>query len=161
MMVETNMTNAKFQLRAWQLTSRLALLCLALPVVLTGCGGTNSPVTGTVTFNGSPVEGGTLVFSPMGTGGDSPGSPSTAEVKPDGTFKLLTIDNSTGAAPGHHRVVYTPPEPKMTEEQRTNPKYQAPVSPYAGLQPKQVEVEVKSGSNTIDIELVKAPRKPN
>ena len=56
---------------------------------------------------------------------------------------------------GRNRVVFTPPAPEMTEQQRTDPRYHPPQSKFAGLVPRQPEVEVKSGGSTIDIELVR------
>ncbi len=139
---------------------RRAVLCLAVfvPVVLAGCGGSLAPVSGTVKYKGASVKGGTLTFSPVG-GTDQAGKPATAEVQQDGSYTLGTNSAGDGACVGRHRITYTPPSVELTDQQRTDPKYIAPQPPYAGLEPKQVEVEVKSGPNTIAIELVPARRK--
>ncbi|MCI0461438.1 MAG: hypothetical protein L0Z62_31190 [Gemmataceae bacterium] len=132
--------------RLWQTT----LFCLVFSVALVGCGGAGNlaPVSGTLKYKGEPVKGGTLMFSPTGEGGQT-GKPTSASVKEDGAFKT-----GEGALVGRHRVTYTPPEQKLTEEQRTNPKYIAPPPPYMNLVAKPAEVEVKSGDNTITLELV-------
>lgn len=126
-----------------------------LALLLAGCGkgsGNLAPVSGKVFHNGAAVSGGTLIFSPVG--GDAPGRPATAEIGADGAYALTTEAPGDGGRIGLHRVGFTPPEQELTEEQRTNPKYIAPPPRYLHLSPKEGQVEVKAGSNTIDIELV-------
>lgn len=130
---------------------------LVLLVAVIGCGGKQSAsVKGTVKTNGQAVTGGTLVFSPVGTG--EVGKPATATIGADGSYTLGTDRPGDGAVVGKHRVTFSPPEPQVTEEQRTNPKFTPPPPPYRGLAPKPAEVEVKAGSNTIDLELVPGGR---
>jgi hypothetical protein len=68
-----------------------------------------------------------------------------------------TESESDGAAVGRHRVLYSAPIPEWDapdwDGKGVAPK--PPETPYAGLHPKEAEVEVKSGSNEINIELVK------
>jgi len=137
---------------------RASLLSLTLSVGVVGCsGGGLAPVTGKVTYQGQPVKGGTLIFSPVGGEKEvTTGKSASGEIK-DGTYTLTTNRPGDGAKIGRHRVIFTPPEPERTEEQRTNPKVKTPPTWYVGLAPKESEVTVKAGSNTIDIELV--PRK--
>jgi hypothetical protein len=142
-----------------RLTWKAALFCLPLLAGLVGCGSSGvAPVSGTVRWHGEPIKGGTLIFSPL-EDPDAPeqkgGLPATAEVQPDGTYELRTLDTCGGAKIGRHRVLFTPPPQELTEEQRTNRKYVAPPPLYMGLVPKTSEVEVKAGTNTIDLELVK------
>ena len=134
--------------------SRLVLLLL-VPAVLAGCSGGMGQVSGKVTYKGAAVKGGTLIFSP--TGG---GKPASATIKEDGTFTAGTYNPGDGVLVGTHKVSFTAPEPVLTEKQRTDPNYIAPPSPYGGLAPKTTEVQIKSGSNTIDIELGPAPPPP-
>jgi hypothetical protein len=110
-----------------------------------------------VLCNGEPVTGGTLIFRPLGAGPDdqNPGKPASAEVQPDGSYILGTNGLLDGAKIGRHHVGYTPPLQQLTEQQRTDPTYHAPPPPYVGLVPKTIEVEVKPGPNTIDLELVR------
>jgi len=129
-------------------------MVLALPLGLVGCSGGRAKVQGKVTANGEPVNGGTLIFSPVASGNDkTPGKPASAEIKADGTYSLGTDRPGDGAAAGRYRVTFTPPQQELTEEQRTNPKYKAPPPRYVGLSPKETEVEVKKGTS-VDVELV-------
>jgi hypothetical protein len=131
---------------------RPALLVVALLTILPGCGkGKLATVTGTVHYQGQPVTGGTFIFSPVGEG-----QPAAAEIHPDGTYTLGTNGAADGALIGRHRVSYTPPSPPMTEEQRTDRNYTAPPSPYLGLAPREMEIDVNPGKNAVDIELVPA-----
>lgn len=129
---------------------------LLFSVALVGCSsGGLAPVSGTVTYNNKPVAGGSLIFSPIAGGGEAnPGKPATATIQKDGTYTLGTNGTADGAKIGRHRVSYTPPPLDVPEEKLHDPKFNPPPSPYARLEPKSQEVEVKSGSNKIDIELV-------
>jgi len=130
---------------------RIALaFCLA--VGLAGCGGGTTAVTGTVKANGKAVTGGTVVFGPLG--GAEGAKAATGEIQSDGTFKLGTNRPGDGAMPGKYRVTFSPPEQQLTEEQRKDPKYIAPPPQYMGLEVKTPEVEIKSGSGSVDLELV-------
>ncbi|MFO0926708.1 MAG: hypothetical protein U0736_06660 [Gemmataceae bacterium] len=94
-------------------------MVLVLLIAVVGCGGKKSAsVKGTVKTNGQAVTGGTLVFSPVGTG--EVGKPATATIGADGTYTLGTDRPGDGAVVGKHRVTFSPPEPQVTEEQRTN-----------------------------------------
>ncbi|MBX9681226.1 MAG: hypothetical protein K2X38_20920 [Gemmataceae bacterium] len=128
----------------------LGLFSLLSIGILAGCGGeTTAEVKGVVVHKGTPITGGTLIFSPVQSG-----KPATAEVQSDGTYTLSTFGKNDGAVLGKHKVAFTPPPQQLTDEQRTNPKYIAPPPKYMGLQPNAAEVEVKSGPNKIDLELV-------
>jgi hypothetical protein len=154
------MTNNSWTAGRRRLPGRAAVLCLAFPVALVGCGGGDlASVNGKLTYKGAPVKGGTVTFSPVGSGKYTAGKAASAEVQADGTYTLGTYSDSDGARIGRHRVTYTPPAQELTEQQRSDPKYIAPPPPYLGLAPKQAEVEVKVEDNNIDIELVPARRK--
>jgi hypothetical protein len=127
------------------------VMCLA---VLSGCGNSNVPVIGKVTYKGKPVTGGSLVFSPVAVKNElEPGKPAAAVIQEDGTFALATA-KSAGAQAGKHRVTFSPPAQELSEAQRSDRSYTAPLPPYMGLTPQQVEVEVKSGMEEIEIVLV-------
>lgn len=72
--------------------------------LLIGCGsepeldGTTA-VTGTVTHNGTPVEGATVTFSPTGEGRAASGITDA-----EGRFKLTTLAADDGAMPGVYSV---------------------------------------------------------
>ena len=81
----------------------VAVLVLGASVV-TGCGGGADrpamvPVSGTVNYNGSPVEGATVTFS-AGTSARS----STGVTDSSGKFKLTTFDTNDGAQAGEYIV---------------------------------------------------------
>jgi hypothetical protein len=111
-----------------------------------------APVKGKVTHQGQPVKGGSITFQPVGVEGAKAGvkgKPATGEVKDDGTFVLSTYGKGDGAVVGKHRVMYMPTiAGAQSYDEKPKP------SPYAGLAPKEKEVEVKSGPNEIAIELV-------
>lgn len=124
-----------------------------------GCGAgtddlTTGRVSGKVTRDGQAVSSGSVTFSPQARADRKPpGKPAAAEVGSDGTFKLTTYNKEDGAVIGKHRVTFTPAAIEIDEKQHVEGS-PPPVSPYAGLVPSKPEVEVKAGSNTIDIELI-------
>lgn len=63
---------------------------------------TMAPVSGRVTFAGSPVVHGVIVFCPDADSGTY-GSCAIAEIGANGMYKLTT-DGTVGATPGWHRV---------------------------------------------------------
>lgn len=76
-----------------------------------GCSRPSAPqspttVRGRVTFQGQPVAGGLVVFTPDRDRGAS-GKPVRAETGPDGTFEMPAGDS--GVAPGWYRVAIAPP----------------------------------------------------
>jgi hypothetical protein len=80
-------------------------LALLIPLVLSsGCGDSQAikavPAAGTVTFNGKPVEFGTIGFVPDN------GRPASGEIK-NGHFTLTTYQEDDGAIPGKHNVSVT------------------------------------------------------
>ena len=66
-----------------------------------GCGG-DSPVSvhGTVTLNGTPVEGATVLFLPEG----GTGRQATGLTGADGSFELTTFKTNDGALRGKYKV---------------------------------------------------------
>jgi hypothetical protein len=56
--------------------------------------------SGTVTYNGSPVEGAVVTFSPTGVGGHAASGTTDAS----GNFRLSTFESGDGAVPGSYAV---------------------------------------------------------
>ena len=114
-------------------------------------------VSGKVSLQGQPVTGGSVTFVPIAQSGTTAGRPAIGPIQPDGTFTLSTYAQGDGAIIGRHRVMFSAPTGKQEEAgkhaegQASAP---APADPFAGVTPKESQVEVKSGENTIDIELV-------
>ncbi len=132
-----------------------------LTATFIGCGSgvATAPVSGKVSHAGQPVNGGVVTFAPVKS--DVEGAkPAVGEVQPDGTFSLGTNAKGDGAVIGQHRVVYSPPVVETPPVQEGKHAEAPPASPYAGLIPKENEVEVKAGSNEVNIELVPDPAAP-
>ena len=84
-------------------------LSVVATALLVGCGGGDGKleVTGKVTdAAGAPIkcEGGTILFQPAATG-ENAGKNATGEVKPDGTFTMMTRIPGDGMQPGQYKVV--------------------------------------------------------
>lgn len=122
-------------------------LCALLAFVV-GCdsGGGKASVTGKVTADGEKVATGNLTFTPVGGGLQ----PATAVIKPDGTYTLV------GAAAGKNAVAFA--TGGSAEAITLKPGETAPPPPLAGYNVSNPSVELKAGSNTLDIELSKAAK---
>lgn len=100
--------------------ARLPLAALLL-LAAVGCGQDDpspAPVRGRVFYKGTPLPGGSIVFTPDADKGGR-GPLARGEIRPDGTYTLAS-DGRPGAAPGWHRVtvvsVQAPPaKPSGTE----------------------------------------------
>ncbi len=84
---------------------RWATVCTlsAMTLTLTGCGGSSIgavPVSGTVTVDGSPMEGVLLFFNPDSQGGQA----ASGKTDADGVFHLTTLEYRDGAIPGAYKV---------------------------------------------------------
>lgn len=82
-----------------------AIFVLVVTCFLVGCSDSEYPaVSGKVTYDGKPVSGVRLVFTPVATGSLDPGPYSTAVTDQSGQFTLETRDKKLGAVAGLHRV---------------------------------------------------------
>jgi len=131
--------------------------CLVAAVtLLAGCGHAEfdvAPVKGKVLHDGKAVEGGSVTLRPVEvatTKAELKGKPASAQVNPDGTFVLSTHGTNDGAVIGKHSVSFFP----VVEAAKSYQDKPA-TSPYAGLVPKDKQVEIKPGQNDLTIELVK------
>lgn len=129
---------------------------MAMAALLAGCGGGGfavAPVKGTVTCNGKAVEGGSVTLRPIEVDtikNELKGKPASGQVNPDGTFVLSTYGTNDGAVVGKHAVSFFP----VVEAAKSYNDKPAP-SPYAGMVPKDKQIEIKPGKNEVTIELVK------
>ncbi len=128
----------------------IASLCVAM-VALVGCNSKSSDlgdVTGTVTYNGEPITEGTLAFVPS-TGG----KPGTGVINDDGSITMTTYEEGDGLSKGTGRIMYNAPElPTPTD---LKPGQDIPKHELYGLVPKEKEITITDGTNTLTIELVK------
>jgi len=75
--------------------------------VVAGCGNRPSKVTGTVTLDGTPVEGATVTFIPV----DGKARSASGSTSADGTFELTTFKDKDGALPGDYKVTVSYRDP--------------------------------------------------
>jgi hypothetical protein len=126
----------------------MAAVAAGTLVALLGCGdGNRAAVTGKVTANGEAVTGGTLSFAPVGGGAKA----AMTAVKPDGTYDL----SGDGVPVGKDIVTYMPPPPAYAEGMEPKPGDLPTPSAWEGYKVATPEIEVKGGSQTLDIELTK------
>jgi hypothetical protein len=128
---------------------------VALLVVTVGCGGTNrGAVSGEVTLDGEPVDGGTVTFTPAGGGAADAAawakieggrySISAAEGPGVGTSRVeIRWDRKTGK-----QIPAVPPAPPDTMIDET-----AEAIPPRYNTRSELKAEVKPGDNTFDFEL--------
>lgn len=119
----------------------------AAAVALSGGCGSNTPqaglatVRGKITFNGQPVAGGLVVFTPDPRRGGG-GKPARSQTAPDGSFQLQ-LEDSNAIPPGWYRVSLAPP-PAIPD-----PLSASPVFPTKLARPDMsgIEREVLAGNN--------------
>jgi hypothetical protein len=137
--------------------------CALVAATLTlssGCGDglSKNQVQGKVTANGQPVTNGTISFNPINKEKGKVYLAAIGKINADGTYTLSSAANNDGAIAGKYLVNYAP-----SYEGWEAPAYDGvgeppspPKSPFEGMVPKVQEIEVKSGKNEINIELVSA-----
>lgn len=143
------------------LTNRKAI-CGALALVFVGgaigCSSENrietATVSGSVTYNGDPLQIGSLLFVPVG------GGPSAeANIGTDGSFEMGTYDDDDGAVLGEHKVMITaftaPGGSGLPEDVIDGDGAPVSVIPdfYGDLEKSGLKINVKSGDNSIDFVL--------
>ena len=83
------------------------LLTVCASMFCCGCGPDNGltmgRVSGTVTYNGQPVEFGDILFEPDSEKGNN-GVPSMGSIGKDGTFVMSTQESGDGVIAGYHKV---------------------------------------------------------
>ena len=120
------------------------LFCLVALVLLSGigCGGGDQPeladVTGKVTLDGKPVVGVNVVFKP------DIGRPAAAMTDAEGDFTLQYLDGVSGCKVGQNSVSFDWPPSAEDSAVQIPAKYSTPGS---------YKIEVKSGSNVINLPL--------
>ncbi len=95
------------------LRSAFPWFTLLLPLLILGCGdasgvGTTYPVSGTITFNGEPLnaENTSVLFKPDASRGNASPFEPVGTADADGSYTLITRGKD-GAPPGWYKVVVT------------------------------------------------------
>jgi uncharacterized cupredoxin-like copper-binding protein len=130
-----------------------AMLCAV--VLLSGCGSGGPTAEGTVTLDGQPVDGGTIVFVPSGNeGAEGKRPPASGEIKAgkyvvDSTHNLKTgqyrVEITWNKKTGKQIVNASDPPNKIDETRQVIPRKYNKES--------KTTVEVKPGSNKFDYPL--------
>jgi hypothetical protein len=159
--VSTRESNKRNHMRQvdWLVCHLLVGACASISAVGCGSGVEMGTVSGKVTYNSEPVRDGDLTFAPVASGAKSAGParrPGMATIE-NGAFVVSTERTGDGLGVGTYTVSFNAHNPpwEAPEYDGNGPPPQAPVSEYAGLVPKETQVEVKEGANELNIELVK------
>lgn len=128
--------------RLLDMTGMRIWAALATVAVLAGCGATDRPdlaeVQGTVTLDGKPLAGATVVFEPTEGGRASRG-----QTDAQGKYELIYLRDIKGAKIGPHRVsITTASEENLTE--RLPAKYHRQTT---------LSAQVDQGENTCNFDL--------
>jgi hypothetical protein len=124
----------------------LAILCAFGLTSLVGCGGAGRlPVSGTVTVDDKPIDGGILTFSPDAAKGNTAKISCTSPVR-EGRYTLQTVgitrdDTGSGVPPGWYKVTYN----TIDRSTKKRPKAATEVhDKYKSVETTPLSVEVKN-----------------
>jgi hypothetical protein len=136
-----------------EITFRRSIIALALcTIAFIGCGGANKgpatvEVIGTVTLNGSPIEGANVVFCPN-DGSDARRLSSQAATDRDGRFRLTTHTGGgkfkSGIVPGKYDVTISKLDTASIKNTMSPPKNLLPAK-YADPKTSQLKADVAAG----------------
>jgi hypothetical protein len=133
---------------------RVIFFCIAA-LAVTGCNTSGiHPVSGKVKFTDGPMptaEVATIRFEPVqGTTKEGQFKPASGRIAPDGSYRLTTLEPDDGAFAGDYKVTFTIRKEYMGQGSLVDSKYTA-----ASTTP--LSATVKSGKNSFDFEISKAP----
>ena len=126
---------------------RLALFCAVLGMCV-GCNrgrASLAPVTGTIEYNGKPLEQGMIVFYP------AEGRSATGIIEDGEITEVSTYDPGDGAPLGHVKVVVTSVD-RPDADMYTPKKSLIPVK-YTQLQTTTLEADIERGKNVLEFQL--------
>ena len=137
----------------------LAILGAVGLACLPGCGGVKRvPVSGTVTVDGKPLNGGTLTFNPDGAKGNTAQIAGNGAVK-DGHYELATsgitkADSGPGLPLGWYKVTWNPPMLATKKKPQTSVDVN---DKYKSVETTTLSVEVKENAQpgAYDFDLTK------
>lgn len=130
---------------------RLFAILPILGLLLSGCGSgeVRGRVAGKVTFQGQPVSEGIVVFA-----NDQQGVHMTADLKPDGSYQIITAKGA-GLPLGTYTISVCPPLPQVTTGVFGKPPAKKPYPniPVKYRNPKTsgLTLTVSEGENSFDI----------
>jgi hypothetical protein len=129
---------------------------LAVGLALAGAGCSNSvpvgEVEGTVRLKGAALTNVVVEFLPDPEK-QTTGPRSTAVTDAQGRYRLRCDDQRNGAVVGWHRVVLIDPEEERPAQGQTRKSPPRVPSQYASAAGTPLRKEVKSGTQTIDLDL--------
>jgi hypothetical protein len=136
--------------------SRLIAYLLLGSIFFLGCrkitDPTSTSVTGTVTYQGIPLSGGTITFTPDTERG-SRGAPLSATIQTNGKFTLLKEDGSPPPS-GYYRIAVAARAGAFPDPTPEDP-YPGPPKRYRNPEKSNLFGHIQSGSeNYFDIQLV-------
>jgi hypothetical protein len=144
-------------------TALSVLTGLGLVFLAAGCSGdANRPklgkVHGKVTYKGTPVSSGHVVFTPVEGKGGASGDVATGEIAADGSYDMTTFNTGDGAILGQHIVsvqVRSGEMPKPKADSTIDYKLPKSLIPgkYTTPDKSPLRCTVVEGSNPFDIEL--------
>jgi hypothetical protein len=115
-------------------------------------------VRGTVSYQGKPLDGGRIVFTPVAGKGGETGQNATGVIESDGTYEMTTFSTGDGAILGQHIVTVVVQQGEMPKpDAHSQIKYALPknVTPskYASPDKSPLRCTVDEGGTKFDIEL--------
>jgi len=127
-----------------------SLCVLSMTLMLSGCGGSSDApdlgrVSGTVTVDGKPASGVTVLFTPA-DGGRS----STGQTDDSGHYELIYSSSEMGAKVGSHTVSISPASAMPNDESDDLMNTGGSEIPPEYLEEKK-QVDVTAGSNEINL----------
>ena len=153
-------------MRLWSLFFSVILAILAA-----GCDGRSGkmvPVGGVVTYDGKPLETGTIVFRPEPSRSNT-GREASGVIEPDGTYTLFTSagqNSQEGAAPGWYNVgIVSTKEPDPTAKRiGAMPPPPTPLIPIEYADPARsgvmIEIIENAPPGAYDIQLKGSKKTP-
>src|SRR5690606_30932923 len=116
-----------------------------------GCGAGHeqkaATVRGTVTLDGNPVPGGSVMFVP------AEGRGATGTIDTQGNYVLGTYESADGAVIGTHKIAVYPAKSGFESDERP-PNYVPLPSRYQSIGSSGLEREIKPGEeNVVDLQL--------
>ncbi|MFN3158053.1 MAG: hypothetical protein ACE37I_01985 [Rubinisphaera brasiliensis] len=132
----------------------LSFLCSLLILGIAGCGGASDTpplgtVSGTVTWNGEPLQDAYLTFQP------ETGRASIGRTDSNGQYSLAYTGDKNGALVGKHTVMITTATEGYSDEsgEGNDRPAREEILPAKYHSASELTAEVTSGSNTIDFDL--------